>query len=691
MKRDMTIIVRKICAGFFVAILLAMGIACGGGGGGSSAVVWPTLPEGILHLNANGISGYTGSNYVEVTPALDEFPEGTIWPLGVLIWTGCYAESGFMFVIEPDNPEEEITRFSIAYHPRGLNWTQSTMDFINEDPANRFLIFSIMAGLVDEDGPGDGNTIGGEAYITAGGYYQSEMKESAQELVDNFYSLIPFPYNLLITKEQFQAYLSEQIYNSTYVGGTRVTFSELAAMFLEPQNWERLDFKVTTEYIRAFSDLMIDRVAVSGLTYDTNSIKINNRIYRGDGNNSTGYRITGFPEEIVGRQFIRTQFGDAGGTENPFLTFNLTRASTLYMVVDPANTGLITYLTGDGWTLWDGETITVARPSAPSDTITFNLYSKEYGDGEEYPLAISLPGNGDATKEMYFVIADAGTFPYGQDVIVSAHTTLMENVPADVAAYQPAIKKEGGIVVNENGIEEDGAQIEAEPVDLVHADFVENFDANVFVNTEGGSYELQKALADVSNIEFVEHIITNNGFRLIDTYNDRYPAFGGDSQVLQVENMLGISLDALGSPISIPLSDQTLFTFANMNLLNSPNLVGLYLKSITTDDAGLTIWNNGVDDKGFNFTAVRNYIRDHAVSYTYFLSSTGEEISLVDLLKTIGNREEGETTFRVLIELPEGKTCEIAGGLFVQDYFTNVYDAVIGGAVPLEVFTGEGK
>ena len=145
-----------------------------------------------------------------------------------------------------------------------------------------------------------------------------------------------------------------------------------------------------------------------------------------------------------------------------------------------------------------------------------------------------MPGNGDAASKMYFVIADAGTYPVGLEVIVTAHTALMEDNPADVATYSPSMKAEGGIVVNSNGIEEGGASIGGEPVDLVHADFVENCDANVFVNTEGGEYGLQNALADVTDIQFVDHIIKNNGFRLIDTYNDQAPAFGGDSQVLRV-------------------------------------------------------------------------------------------------------------------------------------------------------------
>ncbi|MBN1446013.1 MAG: hypothetical protein JW957_07905 [Candidatus Omnitrophica bacterium] len=690
-------IVRKICAGFFVAILLAMGIACGGGGGGSSAVVWPTLPEGTLHVYEEGMPG----EYLDVS-LLDYFTPGGIWQFGYFLWFNCYGEDGVIFVIEPDDPEEEVARLSVAVHPRGMNWTQETWDYINdpEHPENKFLVYEIMEGL---EGGGMAGIIGGaleaDFYITAGGEYQRQMKEGAQEMVDYYYGMIPLPdliKQILLPKEDFQAYLSQQIYESKYVGGARLGgpgnggFSELAAMLLEPWNWERTDFVVTLDLVSTFSNLLTDRVAVSGLEYGTNSLFLGNRIYRGDGTNTTGYRLTAFPEEITGRQFIRTQYGDAGRAENPFLTFNLTRASTLYVAVDSTmavDSTLITWLTGNGWTLWNGETITAARTrSDPGDTITFNLYYKEYGDVEEYPLAIALPGNGDATKKMYLVIADAGTYPVGIEIIATAHTTLIEDNPADVAAYSPSLKAEGGIVCT--GIDIDGAEIRGEPVDLTHVDFVENCDSNVFVNTEGGDYGLQTAVNEVTNIQFVDHVLKNNAFRLIDTYNDLAPAFGGDSQVLEVENMLGFPMGDYS--IRVPLDENTLVSFANMNLLNSPNLIGVYLKSIATD-TGIQVWREEDAHKGLNYLAVRNHIRDNAVSYRYFLSSTGAEISLIDLLKRIGNRNEGETTFSILVGFEDTTTFEISAGAFIQDYFTNIYDPVIGGIAPVGVFTGEIK
>jgi hypothetical protein len=192
----------------------------------------------------------------------------------------------------------------------------------------------------------------------------------------------------------------------------------------------------------------------------------------------------------------------------------------------------------------------------------------------------------------------------------------------------------------------------------------------------------------VTDIQFVDHIIKNNGFRLIDTYNDQSPAFGRMNQVLRVEKMLDYSIDMP----DIPLSEDELHVFANMNLLNSPNLIGVYLKSIVTD-TGVQVWMDEDTHKGLNYRAIRDYIRDNAVSYRYFLSSTGTEISLIDLLKRIGNRNEGEQTFRILAGFEDGTSFEISAGAFIQDYFTNVYDPVIGGIQPVsvQVFTGEVK
>jgi len=48
-------------------------------------------------------------------------------------------------------------------------------------------------------------------------------------------------------------------------------------------------------------------------------------------------------------------------------------------------------------------------------------------------------------------------------------------------------------------------------------------------------------------------------------------------------------------------------------------------------------------------------------------------------LKRVGKSEEGEVSFGVRVALASGKTLEMRGGMFCQDYFTNVYDSVLSG------------
>ncbi len=684
-------VAKKICAVLLTGVLLALGVACGGGGG-SSAVVWPVLPEGTLHVYEEGLDG----EYYDVS-LLDYFTPGEIWQFGYFLWYNCYGEDGFVFVVEPDNPEEDVARLSVAFHPRGMNWTQETWDFINdpEHPENKFLVYEVMEGLEGGGMAGIiGNAVTVDFYITAGGEYQRQMKEGAQEMVDTYYGMIPLPdivKRIFLPKEQFQAYLSQQIYESTYVGGERLGgpgnggFSQLAAMLIEPWNWENMDFVVTVDMISERSNIQ-DIVAASERTYDVRTLEGTNRINARY--SVPSYRLSSFPAEMEGLDIIRTWNEDSGWTieDEDFLSFNLLQDATVYMAVDPANTILTAWLTNNNWTLLAGETITATASGYPD--ATFNLYHKDYNTG-----IVELPGNGCVDSNMYFVIADAGeplVYPVGLDVFVTAHTTLMEDNSADVASYSPSLKAEGGIVCT--GIDPEGAEIRGEPVDLTHIDFVENCDANMFINTEGGDYGLQTAVDAVTDIQFVDHIIKNNGFRLIDTYNDLAPAFGGDSQVLQVENMLGYPMGDYS--MRVPLDENVLISFANMNLLNSPNLIGVYLKSIVTD-TGVQVWRDEDTHKGLNYTAVRDYIRDNAVSYRYFLSmtGTGNEISLIDLLKRIGNRNEGEQTFRILAGFEDGTSFEISAGAFIQDYFTNVYDPVIGGIQPVsvQVFTGEVK
>ena len=671
---------NKLYALLLLVGVIAMGIACGGGG--SSKAFLPTLPEGTLYFSEEGLSS-SGRDYVPVSEALDQSfyplpdnPEAGISLFGLFFWLNCYDEDGFMLMVEPDDTQEALARISVALHPRGMNFTQETVDFLNESPENIFIAMNIVNALgagTGVTGILSGGIIDSDIYITSGGTYKSEIKDGAQEMIDTFYDNIPIVLRLFVRKEQFQAYMNQQLYNSVYEGGERISYEEFFSLFLKPQNWNSMDFKTTLDFTMAISGIMQNISASENAVApysqsNVGTLSSGSRIYYGTG---TSYRITSFPSEIGGRGVLRTQLNDAGCTDEEFLTFNLSKPSTLYLAVDPNNENLIDKLTNDGWILWDGKTMIARMNVCPYTEITFNLYSKLFNSGD-----VSLPGNGNGSTKMYFVLADAGTYPFCIDIIFTTHSTLIQDNPSDVAFYTPKVKKEGGIVVNDNGITEDLQT----GLPLVHVDFVDEFDANVLVNT-GESGGKQTAVDNVTDIQFVEHILKNNGFRLIDTYNDQYPAFGGDSQILFAESVLGFKLE---QPIRIPLLKENLFTFANMNLLNSPNLVGVYIKSVRTDDENLTIWRNLTDDKGLDFSGISAYLKDKGVNYKYFIAKIGEEVSIQELLKSIGKNDEGELTFVVLVELEDEKTFELVGGAFIHNYYTNIYDSVIGDVSPLQ-------
>ncbi len=689
-------IIKRIYAVVLLLTVLSMGLACINNGDGPTEENVPPeenpeeIPEGKLYLYqermGNTLAGFGSpddfkTDYIAVDILNDSniplwgIPGEEIWLHGLFFFMSCYGENGVILTLEPDNAEENISRFSVALHPRGINFTRETLDFIEDpdNPENTFIIMDIMEGLETGGigGLGLNRMIKCNISIKAGGNYVREEKEGSGEIIDYWYGLIDIPLKeLFFPKSLFQSYLTQLIYDSAYNEGEDVSFAELCYFLIDPLNRAETDFQVTLNITLPFSGLMTNRVAESLLTYSINYVRLGTRIYSGDGNNDTGYRVTDFSDNLAGREIIRTQWADRGNLSEGFLSFNLERKATLYMAVDPGNEVLINWLVNDGWVFQDQENASVARRSNPEDTLTFNLYSKEYDKG-----VVTLPGNGDATKNMYFVIADAGTFPFGLNVIVSAHTTEIHDNIDDASTNAPAIKREGGIVVNNNGIVSGGdAQT---GYDLVHANFVQEFDANVLVNTEGGA-GWQRAVGDVTDIQFIEHILTNNGFRLIDTYNDQFPAFWGENQVLSIENITGYPI----TPIRLPLLEDNLYSFANMNLLNSPNLVGVYVKAVRTDDENINVWKDEPDDKGMDVWNVIEYLDNNAVNYRYFISVTGEEVSLVELLKRIGKSEEGELTFRVFADLPSGKMFEMAGGAFIHDYFTNVYDIMIGDFLP---------
>ncbi|MBN1445236.1 MAG: hypothetical protein JW957_03915 [Candidatus Omnitrophica bacterium] len=679
----------KTCALLSLLAIFVLGIACGGGGG--SSAVLPVLPEGILYLSDEGMDaffedtplyGAFGKEYIEVTAALDNSqlplpanPARTIWAHGVFLFFNCYGEDGVIFAIEPDDETESIARLGVALHPRGVNFTQETLDFIAEEPANVSIIVDIVNRL-ESGNSSDAflNAAEGSISLKANGQYGRLEKDDADEIVENLYSQIPSEYTWIITRQQLRSYISQQLYHSAYVNGEDVTLTELCAMLCNPVNWGGLDFSVTANIRQPFSGLMADIDLTVEREYLTGSLRYGNLIYGGElgGEELTGYRILAFPSDIGGREIINTHLEDAGEAGEGFLSFNLTKPSVLYMAVDPSNQTLINWLAFNGWTRFEDngtpEIITAARPPFTSP-FTFHLYMKDYTGEAGYPAGISLPGNGDEAGKMYFVIADAGTYPFGMEIIVSAHTALMRDNPGEAGALTAAARQEGGMVAM--SVTTDGET----GFPLIHANFTPEFDANVFVNTEGGDNP-QVELGDIEDIVFVKHVLENNGFRLIDTYNDLYPAFGEASQILSVERMFGYALDA---PIVLPLLRENLYSFTNMNLLNSPNLAGLCLKSIRTDAEGIEIWKDEDENKSLNAQAIMDYLEGNAVSWQYFISSSpNTPVSPENLLKRAGRSAEGELTFDILIGLAGGGSMEIRAGIFDQDYFTNVYDALIG-------------
>ncbi|MCM8769043.1 MAG: hypothetical protein NC911_05120, partial [Candidatus Omnitrophica bacterium] len=504
--------------------------------------------------------------------------------------------------------------------------------------------------------------------LKAGGkverYEKPEMAAFVSQLHQNFF---PFPLSLLMPLSTFKGYFSQLLYQLRYVGGQSVSLTELFNLILKPGNWSQLSFLVSLKNTNAYFGLLTDIIAASGNNYRLGYLQTGGRIYTGalGGSEQTGYRVRNFPAQLGGREIIRTYLEDAGRPEAEFLTFKLTRPATLYLALDISHPAPEIFL-NQGWEETD-LTITVARPPTYTDQAQFLLYRKEFSQEETYPLVVTLPGNNAPGSKMYFVIADAGTFPFGIDMIVTAHASLLTDHPETAALFQPNNSNEGGIIVNENGISVDPQT----GWPLVHVDMVGQFDANVFVNTEGGE-TAQLSVDSLTDSQLVSHLIKNNGFRLIDTYNDRYPAFGAASQVLLVEKLLGQDID----PLRFELPAEQLGTFTNMNLLNSPNLCAVHLKSIATD-ADFNLWLAEEDNRGLNYGAIMEALNT-AQGYTYYLGSPDNQVTKLEFLKQLGRSAEGELSLGVIVQLPEGKTLRIVAAFFRQNYFTDVYDPVIG-------------
>ena len=703
MKNEKRRFFEYVSIAVLLIVVIAFSLACGGGGGGSTPVA-PTLLEGEMYLAARGHVTYdretqqaTTTEYVPVDESFDQLTLKTndnnyISADGYqFVMSNIYGENGFILVFnQPDNANAEtVLRLSVAIHPRGINLSQQTWDFINEDPTNNSFMINYIVTLLGSGGIGGGGTgtgirgIGGallgmvksvSVSFQAGGTYQRVFKEGKEQeasdmydtLIDAIAQQLGIPVGmaqLLLPEATFRQYISGLLYKSVYAGGQPVTLAQLLDMLRDSANWDALEFAASVETIVPIAGIS-DASAVSGNSYRITTLSpggtssIRGRVYS-DG--SSSLKFVSIPAEFKALPYIRTANADANWPANQdLLSFTLAERAipdTVYVGIDTNLQTLPAWLSD--WTVTDSFLTTT------NTLLTFRVYKKSFS-----PEIVTLKGQGGGPYN-YIVFADCGMSPFGLEMIATAHATLIQDNPEDVTSSTPSLRQEGGIKANSNGLETDLATGDT----IIHADLVSEFDANAIFNTE--SQSPQYGVHNISDRFFVDsQILANNGFRIVDTFNDTVPVFGSGDQILLLENFLG---NALPTPIAIPLREEQLQVFANMNLLNSPNLVGLYLKSISTNDPGLqsNLWMNTPGNRGLNYTAVKQAL-DGAVHYTYFLSDPSTPTTLADILVQLGKSTEGELSFGVLIDLASGYSIEIRAGLFIHDYFTDVYDTVLG-------------
>ena len=697
----------KATAVGITALTLVFGLACSGGGGGGGGGVPPDsgLPDGTLYVweeDRNGLTE-TGVHFDQPYVLVDEGLDNTFtinnyglpeWSDGGQLWQALFAENGFILHVESGvHPEQEtLARLSVAVHPRGINWGQDTLDFINADPEkNSYFVISIMnqlAGIGGYGGGGD-NSVGGPQTvyrIYAGGTYERQVAEGMEEALDVLYAALVdqiaaatgLPALIIeaaFPREMLDQYMSGIVYESVYVGGTEVTLSELLNMYRDSANWASMDFMVEEREDGMRPGCLADVEAASGSNYRVRSLPGGghgggggyggrNSVY-GD-SSSIRYSTSGVPMEYWGLECVRPYLADAGWPETEILvTLTLDRDATVYVALDKR-------LTPPGWILADWTYTNTDIVTTDTLSSPMPVYSKHFAAGQVF-----LPGQGNAACRMYIPFAKADeTFNYVLNIIATSHAVLMTDDPAQVTSSTPATRQEGGIVLNANGITYDGGSVET----VVHVDFVEEFDANVFLESESAD---ETALASLPPARFVSrHLLRNNGFRLLDTYTDDYPAFGAGDQVLQVENFLGNSL--AGSPLQMVMRASAYQVFTNFNLLNNPNVCGIYLKSIATDDPALAgqLWKNDADDRGLNLAALQPAVAA-ATGFTFFYASPSSPVALRDILYQLGLSDEGELSFGVDVALASGYTLELRAGLFNQDYFTNVYGSVLPSGIPM--------
>jgi|GEM_PF-1614514 len=674
------------------AFSLVSGLACGGGGGGGSAAPPQRLPDGDIYLwsetrQAFFDTAFSPEPYVKVDPGLDATfyinEYGNRIPLDILQFGFCqFGEDGYILAVETGVSRRETrARLSVALSPVSINFGAETVAFILEDPLhNAGIVFDIMRMITAGTGfsllsPSPGGS------IVAGGSATRAEKEGMKEYLDEVYEelvarfaektgLPPAVIRSQFPRSSMEQYLSGLAYAAGYAGGTVTAFSSFLDGYRDAQIWPRNDYLVELWLDNLAIPAVSSALSESGRPYLKKALPpvpaVVPPVFAPDeiAYADADVRYLAVPQSYWWHEVVRPHQADAGWpAEQTLLTLTLFRDATVHLALDkrlepPA------WLAG--WTP-TGETVVTSDP----DASPMPVWKKEFPTGQ-----VLLPGQGNAACAMYIPFVSSGTFRFVAEVTVRSYAVLMEDDPSSVSSSLPAVKQEGGIVVNAHGITVDPET----GFPLIHADFVEEFDANVLLDSETG---VEIALDALSPTSFIcQNLLRNNGFRLIDTYNDLAPAFGAGSMVVQIENFLGNSLG--DEPMRMVLDASQLQVFTNFNMLNSPNLVGIYLKAIATDDPALQgqIWKNEETDRGLNLTVLRDAV-NNATGYVFSYSDPNSPVTLKELLKRVGKSEEGEVSFGVRVALASGKTLEMRGGMFCQDYFTNVYDPVLPDTLPL--------
>ncbi|HNS49219.1 MAG TPA: hypothetical protein PKM61_06810 [bacterium] len=647
------------------ALTLLFGAACGGSGGGSG-IRWPVLPEGDLYYSQEGWArmNEAGTNivtddYTLVDSHLDDtqnlvFNGNPMWLEGYQFWYNCFSEEGFTLFLEPDDPQTEISRLSVAIHNKGMNLTPAAVEFIEQDPVNNaFVVLSLINALSSGGGIGTLGLTNSRSLnfrITGGGTYRSVEKAEMIGQIDAFYEALPLLVRLFISRNDFRGYMSQLLYQSTYEGGDNISLSALLESLTLPWNWAGLDFKTTLDIKDATIPAVTRVTAKSGKNYRIQNIKNGQRLYL---SGESAYTFNSVPESLRFLQYIRTSLADAARSDTDLVTLTLSRPADVYVGLDPrmAAPAWLNGWENTGVTL--GTTFTDAQP--------MRLYRKNFPAGP-----VILGGVGSSDYAMYTIVVDAGRFDFGLEVISTARVGLMSDFD-QAAVIAPAARSEGGLTANSVSYLDDEI--------LIEGTFVDEFDANVFLDSEA-NYDTGLDQLPINRL--VDQMLRNDGFRLIDTYNDQGPAFGVMDQRLLVESMFGL---AINPPLEVELKQANLTTFTNMNLLNSPNLVGLYLKSIATNDPTLALWLNteSPHSRKLNYSVIKPLFFDlPADRFTFFYDSPENPVPYQEILRAIGRNQQGaEVTFGVRVRMDSGYNLDLRAAAFVTDYFTNIYDSVV--------------